>query len=228
MPDKSGNLSQRTAAQLEELIVEKAEFRPGQKIPNETELSDHFGVSRATLREAVKILAARGILEVRRGTGTFVSDILPSKSSIDMPDLTRIVTEAHDLYEVRLLFEPQVAALACRNATDAEIDHLQELCDEMDRLHAAGEDTTEADIAFHSSLMTASHNAFIRQLLPVIKRSISDRRLLDAQSRMTASYMPDHRAILKLMRDRDAESVKSAMYIHISELMKKFDNLHKG
>jgi DNA-binding FadR family transcriptional regulator len=144
-----------------------------------------------------------------------------------MPDLMRIVTEAHDLYEVRLLFEPQVAALACRKASDAEIDHLQELCDEMDRLHAAGEDTTEADIAFHSCLMTASHNEFIQQLLPVIKRSISDRRLLDAQSRMTASYMPDHRAILKLMRDRDAESVKSAMYIHKSDLMKKFDNLHK-
>ena len=68
----------------------------------------------------------------------------------------RIVTEAHDLYEVRLLFEPQVAALACRKASDAEIDHLQELCDEMDRLHAAGEDTTEADIAFHSCLMEIS------------------------------------------------------------------------
>jgi GntR family transcriptional repressor for pyruvate dehydrogenase complex len=228
MTANSENLSQRTAKGLEELIVEQGWFLPGQQIPNETELAETFSVSRATLREAVKILVARGILEVRRGTGTFVAEMLPDKSSIDMPDMSRMITEVRDLYEVRLLFEPQVAELACIRATEQELEGMQKLCDKMEKLSAAGEDVTEADIAFHSSLMRASHNEFIQQLLPVIRRALSDRRVLDAQAKMTQE-VPNHRVgvdhdgIMRLMRARDSVGVRCAMYIHLDELLKEFD-----
>jgi GntR family transcriptional repressor for pyruvate dehydrogenase complex len=161
MTERSGNLSQRTADRMEELIVEQGKFLPGQQIPNETELAGHFGVSRATLREAVKILVARHILEVRRGTGTFVANVLPKSQSIDMPDMTRIITEVRDLYEVRLLFEPAVAAIACKKATAAELAKMGQICDEIQALTEQGGDPTEADIAFHSAIMMAAHNEFI-------------------------------------------------------------------
>ena len=228
MTERSGNLSQRTADRMEELIVEQGKFLPGQQIPNETELADHFGVSRATLREAVKILVARHILEVRRGTGTFVSDVLPDKKSYDLPDMSQMVTEVRDLYEVRLLFEPAVAAIACKKASDAELGRMRELSEEIDALTAKGEDPTEADIAFHSAIMMAAHNEFIRQLLPVIARALSDRRVLDAQARMT-QVVPDHKAgmdhggIMRLMLSRDVEGVRCAMYIHLNDLLKEFD-----
>lgn len=228
------NLSQRTADRLEALIVEKGEFGPGQKIPNEMELSELFCVSRTTLREAVKILAARRIVEIRRGTGTFVASVLPEKPSFDMPDMAQMITELHDLYEVRLLFEPQVAAVACKKATNQELAQLQELCDEMERLDAAGSDTTEDDIAFHSSLMLAAHNEFIKQLLPVIRRALSDRRVLDANARIQKKQTPDHHTLLdhsgimKVMNARDPEAVRCAMYVHLSELLKEFDRYTTG
>jgi DNA-binding FadR family transcriptional regulator len=161
-----------------------------------------------------------------------VANVLPKSQSIDMPDMTRIITEVRDLYEVRLLFEPAVAAIACKKATAAELAKMGQICDEIQALTEQGGDPTEADIAFHSAIMMAAHNEFISQLLPVISRSLSDRRVLDAQSRITQE-VPDHRVlmdhygIMKLMKARDAEGVRCAMYIHLDELLKEFD-LYSG
>jgi DNA-binding FadR family transcriptional regulator len=106
-----------------------------------------FGVSRTTLREAVKTLSAGGILMVRRGCGTYVADTLPVKGGLTPDELKRMKVELKDLNEVRVIFEPKVAALACSRASDEELRKIAELEREIERKLLNGEDTTDTDIA---------------------------------------------------------------------------------
>ena len=98
-------LSERTADRLYELIMEERQFAPGSKLPNENELSESLHVSRTTLREAISFLVAQGVLEIRRGKGTFVVQDLPD-SGVDLTALSslRSRVRARDLFEMRLIF----------------------------------------------------------------------------------------------------------------------------
>ena len=114
------NLSQRIADTLKKMILEEQVYTAGQKLPNENELSQLLGVSRTTLREAIRILAAEGVLTVKRGCGTFVAGQLNYyvDSGIEMQDFSQMRITLRDLYEARTIFEPEAAALACRRASD--------------------------------------------------------------------------------------------------------------
>ena len=117
------NLSQRTAETLKKMIVEEHKYNYGEKLPNENELSQELGISRTTLREAIRTLISIGILVVKRGKGTYVSEEIDQYAQeIDVNDFTKNQVTLRDLYEARLIFEPEAAALACKRATDEEID----------------------------------------------------------------------------------------------------------
>lgn len=103
------NLSQQTAERLYNSIVAEGTLRPGDKLPNEVELSQQLGVSRATLREAIRELAARGVLEVRRGRGTFVSEEVADIEDFGFSGLERLQGQLRDLFELRSIFEPKAA-----------------------------------------------------------------------------------------------------------------------
>ena len=95
-------LSERTADRLCELIMDERQFTPGSKLPNENELSEALHVSRTTLREAISFLVAQGVLEIRRGKGTFVTEDLPA-SAVDLTALSNLRSRvrARDLFEMR-------------------------------------------------------------------------------------------------------------------------------
>lgn len=215
---KNGNLAQRISDALSSLILETGEFQPGQKIPNENELSEKFGVSRATLREAVKTLSANGILVVRRGCGTFVADTLPEKGGLTLPELKKMKVELKDLNEVREIFEPKVAALACFRASDEELRQIAGLEREIERKMLAGQDTTDTDIAFHTAILKAAHNEFVLQIAPVVRQALSDQRILKASEGLIKSVLPDHTLILEFLMERDAFGTESAVRIHLHRL----------
>ena len=126
------NLSQKTAEILQNMILHEHVYKSGEKLPNENELSEILGISRTTLREAIRILISAGILTVRRGRGTYVSEQADryAASGVDMPNVSQMKITLRDLYETRMIFEPEAAALACRRATDAEIQNILELGEE--------------------------------------------------------------------------------------------------
>ena len=102
--------------------MDERQFTPGSKLPNENELSEALHVSRTTLREAISFLVAQGVLEIRRGKGTFVTEDLPA-SAVDLTALSNLRSRvrARDLFEMRLIFEPATVALAChRRGTGAD------------------------------------------------------------------------------------------------------------
>ena len=108
------DLPHQVADSLYKMIADTQEFRPGDKLPGENTLSDRLGVSRSTLREAIKVLCSQGVLEVYRGKGTFVSESMESFISFGLDELDLNRSRVKDLFEARLLFEPQLAVSAPR------------------------------------------------------------------------------------------------------------------
>lgn len=98
------SLAQSTAKRLKNEIVNEKKYRPGQKLPNENILSNQYGISRSTLREAIRILVSEGILEVQRGNGTFVLSQLNQKTTSSFQTSSDIKVTLKDLYETRLIF----------------------------------------------------------------------------------------------------------------------------
>ena len=166
------NLSQRTAETLRAQILEEKRYQYGEKLPNENELSETLGISRTTLREAIRILISEGLLVVKRGRGTFVADQFDqyTDSSMDVQELFKMKVTLRDLYETRLIFEPQAAALACKRATDKEIEQilaLGEECQRQVKLNPQGKDRIASESAFHGAIIKAAHNDFLSQFMPI-------------------------------------------------------------
>ena len=119
-----GNLSQQAGKTLYSWIAVEKRFRPGEKLPNEVELSAQLGVSRATLREALRALLVQGVVEVRRGRGTFVTQKAAQVEDFGFDDLARVRGQLRDLFELRTIFEPRAARLACCRATQRELEDI--------------------------------------------------------------------------------------------------------
>ena len=210
------NLSQQTAARLYSQIVAEGQLAPGDKLPNEVELSRALGVSRATLREAIRTLTAQGVLEVRRGKGTFVSRRVEEIEDFGFAGLERVRGQLRDLFELRSIFEPEAAALACRRATAEE---LREILDRGARVEAcirAGEDRTQADAAFHAAIVRGAHNEFMVRLLPMIHTAVSTAvEAGEEKEQLAEDTLRDHALLLGFLRRRDAEGARHAMAIHM-------------
>ena len=101
---KAKSLTERTGEALYDMILIQKQFKPGDKLPNEFELSARLGVSRATLREAVSALIAQGVLVVKRGSGTFIANELPNIGDVSISSIDFMRVRLSDLYEIRLMF----------------------------------------------------------------------------------------------------------------------------
>ena len=219
--DKRGKLSEKTAEQLYEQITAEGRYPPGSKLPNENELSSQLQVSRTTLREAISFLVAQGILEIRRGKGTFVADPLPD-AGLALADLSglRSRVRAKDLFEMRLIFEPATVALACQRASDEELLQIQKKAQRMEEIASEGGDWPAADQEFHWAIIKASHNEYMRQLYPIINKAVNE-ILQIAQNRhhMQEIAVADNRLILDFLLKRDEAGARHAMSIHMKHLI---------
>lgn len=221
MEGKRAKLSEQTADRLYEWIVEERRYSPGSKLPNENELSEAMGVSRTTLREAISFLVAQGVLDIRRGKGTFVGENLPSPG-MDLTALAgvRSRVRAKDLFEMRLIFEPATVALACRRATDEELEQIRKKARRVERIAAEGGNWPLADQEFHWAIIRASHNEYMRRLYPIINSAV-DEILQISPSRQTMQdiALGDNRTILHFLLKRDEEGARCAMSIHMKHLI---------
>ena len=218
---KRAKLSEQTSDRMYEMIVEEARYAPGSKLPNENELSKALEVSRTTLREAISFLVAQGVLEIRRGKGTFVAEELPA-AGMDLSSLTglRARERARDLFEMRLIFEPATVALACQRASMEELQHIQKKAERMEQIAAAGGDWPLADQEFHWAIIRASHNEYMRRLYPIINNAVNDlMQLAQNRQRMEETAIRDNKLILEFLLRRDEEGARHAMTIHMKHLI---------
>ena len=217
-------LSDSVADDILSMITIEKKFMPGEKLPNENELSEELKISRTTLREAILILATNGILEIQRGKGTFVKKDFKGDNIEEISSLSKIKANAKDLYEMRLIFEPEAAYLAVERASDAEIKRILSLGEEIEEYIKLGKDRTEIEQAFHKSIAKATHNEFMNKLMPVIYQAI-DKGVALSEKKETAvkDTITDHRMIMDFIKNRNAEGAKSAMKTHILHAIKELE-----
>ena len=174
-------------------------------------------VGRSTIREAVRSLATRNVLEVRQGSGTYVS----SKKGVSEDPLGFSLVKdtaklTADLFELRLLLEPRIAALATQNATPKEIKELEKIVVEIEEAVAAGDPKhLQLDVTFHSMMAKFSGNIAMDSLLPVINKSIHLINANDTNHQMKEGSLQAHRDILTAIKERNPIAAHDAMFLHI-------------
>ncbi|WP_099203655.1 FadR/GntR family transcriptional regulator [Miniphocaeibacter massiliensis] len=207
------------AEQVEEDLYKyilKSELSIGDKLPNEFELAEKFGVGRSTIREAVKLLESQGVLEVRRGSGTYIV----SKSYIEVDPLGLGAIEdkmalAMDLADLRILLEPGIAEIAAINATEKDIKELYELCDIIEEKISKDENYVEEDIKFHTYVAKASKNMVVEQLIPIIDTAVMIFVNVTHKKLIKETIMT-HRAVVNAISERDIVGAKTAMMMHMT------------
>lgn len=229
MKTNKKSLSQQTADKIYRMIAKDHLYQPGDQLPNELILSEKLGVSRTTLRDAVRILTLQGVLEVRRGKGTFVSIKETAIGNYGLDNLDRIRVKLKDLFEMRLIFEPQVVALACRRGTDEEINTICKQGEYVAELVKKGMDRTAADQEFHQLIVKAAHNDFMEQLIPLINRAVGEAILVCINQGfvLAEETVNDHALVMEFLKKRDEVAAKNAMEIHIHHAIHTLE-LNKG
>lgn len=220
---KNKMLSQSVADNILSMITIEKRFSTGDKLPNELDLSKELNVSRTTLREAIRILVALDILEIQRGKGTFVTEKAFNQQQ-DIEQLANIKIKAKDLYEMRLIFEPEAAYLAATRATEAEIKRIIEYGKKVEFEILNKQDRTNDEHSFHKAIAQATHNEFMNKLMPILYQAISKGVVLSLSSdKAIQDTINDHRMIMDFLEQRNAEGAKNAMRIHIMHAMKELN-----
>ncbi|WP_223692295.1 FadR/GntR family transcriptional regulator [Leifsonia poae] len=217
--DAASSAMRRVVERVEELVFD--ELEPGHELPSEGALAQDLGVSRLTVREGMRQLSARGLIEVHNGRKPVVA--APNGKGVGDFFRTAIRRDPRallDLLEVRQAIEVQVAVLAARNASRASLTAMQAAIDGMRRSIDAPEDFIEADVQFHELLAAASGN----QLLTILIEELSDsQRSSRVQSvlgherlgRRLDEVLDQHATILGCVERRDEAGAAAAMRVHL-------------
>ncbi len=196
-------------------LIQETPYKAGDKLPTEKELCESTGAGRNTVREALKILASRNVLEIRQGAGTFVSE----KQGIPDDPLGFSMVNDHvkltrDLLQVRIMLEPQIAALAAQCAKEHEIRELEEILEEMEAAMKKREDYSELDTKFHTKIAQCTHNIVMENLLPVIGKGVAVFAREVAQTEYDRTWI-SHRKIFCYIRDHKPFEAEMEMQYHL-------------
>lgn len=205
-------LGEIASEKIIKLIVDD-NLKIGDKLPNEYELADKLGVGRSTIREAIKALVSRNILEIKRGSGTFIKCGVADDplGLIFVKDKLKL---AVDLLEIRFMIEPKIASLAAQNSTQEDIEELSKLCDEVEELILKGVPHIQKDIEFHTAIARSSKNLVTTNLVPIINQSISV--FIDVtNTQLKNETIETHRDILNAIKNKNANEAHDAMLLHL-------------
>ena len=211
---KEASLPERTAEQISKLIVEQ-HLTGEDRLPSEFELAQLLGVGRGTIREGVKLLVARNVLEIRRGKGTYIArnpgEISDPLGFAYCPDQFRL---AMDLLEVRSQLEPWVARAAAERAGEEDLQRLRETCSVVEQDILAERDHSKNDVLFHVAIARCTQNMVVPKLIPIITYAIALFISL-TERRLKTETIIGHREILEAIFARDGDRAAEAMAQHI-------------
>ncbi len=211
--------------QVEEKIlkdIKEQSLGAGDRLAPERVLADRFKVSRNTVREAILSLREKGILVSRRGAGSFVTG---DAAQMLKGQLHKMAEQKRlrlaEVFEVRGLLEPAIAARAARTITPDKIDHLQSLVDRQADALARGGDPVVFDEAFHEALVRATGNSVLRSVYDTFKEILKESRSLELQTpERTASSVKAHQHIIRALRNKDPDAAFREMAHHMAAVEK--------
>ena len=219
-PIQSSKIYERIAEQIEQLIL-NGELRSGDRLPTERELAEQFQASRTAVREAMKTLAQKGLVDMRPGRGTIVIDGT-SKAMRHSLGLMMKVGQAGsstNLVEVREILEPEIAALAAMRAGEEHITAMQESVMVMDASLDDADAYITADNNFHQALAKGTQNVLILALVDSIVYLLSEQR----KQIFSVKGGPErgqvhHKRILEAVMNHDPQAARTAMYAHLRQV----------
>lgn len=212
-------LTDKIADDIVRTIIGK-ELKAGDKLPNEFELASKLGVGRSTIREAIKILVSRRVVEIRRGSGTFVSERSGvSDDPLGLQFLSDTVRVASDLLELRFMIEPRLASLAAANCTPEQLDGLMKRCDACEAVLLDNKPFSDEYVGFHAAIARASGNLVVPNLAVILCES--PQMLAGEPSRHAREALAStHRELLTAIAARDGITAHDAMLLHLAECRK--------
>jgi GntR family transcriptional regulator, transcriptional repressor for pyruvate dehydrogenase complex len=217
---RTSRLYEQIVEQIEESIV-KGNLKPGDQLPAERELAQHFGVSRTAVREAVKALREKGLVEAYSGRGTFITDGTTQavRHSLDLMVKIGQPEGSPHLAEVRAILEPEIAALAAMRIQDPELTTMREAVAVMDRAQQDPETFIEADLDFHLALAEGAANPIILSLLDSIVGLLREERMRIFRVAGGAERgQIHHKRILEAIECRDNQKAREAMRAHMEQV----------
>jgi GntR family transcriptional repressor for pyruvate dehydrogenase complex len=203
---------------IKEMII-SGEFGPGDRLPPEKELSEALGLSRSSMREAIKALEVIRVLDVRRGDGTYVTSLEPRLLLEAMSFVVDLHADSSilEFFAVRRILEPAAVALAAARMSDATLADLRAQLDSVDTSTTVDE-LIEHDLAFHSAIVAEAGNAYLASLIESLSSHTVRARMWRALTQRNAvdRTLAEHRAILDAIERGDAELAQALTTVHIS------------
>ena len=206
------------ARQIERLILKK--LRPGYKLPSERELSQMLGVSRSSIRDAIRSLELIGMVEPRQGAGTIVKEVTADAVVNPLANALKLKEEqVGELLDFRKMLEPPLAARAATHATSDDTAEMEEILTRQDEKLRRDQSTIPEDSEFHYAIALASGNSVVLKVLDIVMDMLRDsrERSLQVEGRPQKS-LAGHRRILAAIKRHDAEAAKDAMRRHIEDV----------
>ena len=220
---KRSAAAQEAVRQIQEL-VRRRELGPGEKLPPERLLARELGVSRSTLREAIRALVAMNILVSRHGDGTYVSSLDPEllaepfHFALSMSDESLL-----HLFEVRKLVETACAALAAERIGDDELDQLERILLDSEARLEDPEELLDRDVELHTTIVRATRNPVLVQLMSGVgSLALASRRRTVVLPGVTRTSLADHRKIVAALHARAPAAAAEAMSSHLDHIEAAF------
>jgi GntR family transcriptional regulator, transcriptional repressor for pyruvate dehydrogenase complex len=206
-------------ATIKRMIV-RGELQAGQRLPAERELAVQLGVSRPSLREAIRALIALNILESRHGEGTYVSSLEPDLLTEPIDFVLQIDDGGiNALFEARRVLEAGIAALAAERATDLELAELEDFVKRGRRMLEDADAFIEHDVEFHERIRRAARSPVLGSMLGSVSTlSLESRRRTAQAQTVRTRALADHARTVKTLKARDPEAARRAMVAHLDHV----------
>lgn len=207
-------VTQRAVEEIKRRLADGS-FGPGDRLPTERDLAADLGVSRSSMREAIRALITLGVLESRHGAGVYVTALRPS----DLLETFSVLAEVSqgttllEVLQVRRMLEPAATALAAARADDAQLAHIGTLLEDID-----GEDgTVSADLGFHQAIVAATGNATLAAVNDGLSSESFHARVWTGhrQAGLTVKLREDHHRIHEALLARDPDAARAAATTHV-------------
>lgn len=208
---------------IKEALISK-EFLPGCRLPSEKEIAESFGVGKSSVREAIKMLDAVGVVESRQGEGTFICKE-PKEDSLNPLIFQLIVGQGtnEDLLEFRMMYETAYTLMAMREATEEDINHIRNIIENFEQMHNEGKEIpTNDDATFHRAILRSTHNPFVIRTGEVLIElfEVSIRNPVDFCPENSA--IDDHRRIFDALCKKDEAELRTALQKSFKGWAKQF------
>jgi len=226
-PIKNGMVVEQVIEQMTDMML-AGRFKAGDKLPNEFELMKELQISRNPLREAMKILSAMGVIEIRRGDGTYICQTLkPSVLDSVIYSMLLTTSEENEIIELRQTLDENVLNLAIHKCTEAEIDHLQGMIEQMRQCFAQGRisEAAKLDYQFHIYLTDCTRNRFLSRIVVGVYRLFENSIEKNIRTgELFAMADEHHQEIVDCLRARDESRVREVVSHSLSSWQQNIKN----